>query len=236
MLSFAWARPDQALVPYFDRSHEAGAKVMFMAADVRQAVRAAEAGADVIVAQGTEGGGHVGWMGALPLVPMVVDAVAPLPVLAAGGIADGRGLAAALALGAQGVLLGTRFLATRESPIAERFKTAIVESDGHDTLLSEIPDLAAGLMWPGAMARTGRNAFIARWAGREWALRASQPQVAAELAQARSEGDADNAVLYYGQDAGLIDAILPAAEVVHRMVEQATGILGQRLPGFLHQP
>ena len=104
----------------------------------------------------------------MPLIPMVVDAVAPLPVLAAGGFADGRGLVAALALGADGILLGTRFLATVESPLHQNFKQAIVDSDGHDTQLSEIPDIAAGLVWPGAMTRSRRNRFIERWAGREW--------------------------------------------------------------------
>ena len=115
-----------------------------MAGAVPEAVRAAKAGADIIIAQGTEGGGHVGWMGSMPLIPMVVDAVAPIPVLAAGGFADGRGLVAALSLGAVGILLGTRFLATTESPLHPNFKQAIVDSDGHDTQLSEIPDIAAG--------------------------------------------------------------------------------------------
>ena len=99
---------------------------MYQAASVRDAVRAAKAGANVIVAQGGEGGGHVGVMGTMPLVPMVVRAVDPTPVLAAGGVADGRGLAAALALGAEGVLLGTRFLSTAESPLHPNLKRAIV--------------------------------------------------------------------------------------------------------------
>src|SRR5687767_2603010 len=140
LAAFAWARKDQDLRAYFRRAHDAGLKVMHMAGEVHEAVRAAEAGADFIVAQGTEGGGHVGWMAALALVPMVVSAVAPVPVLAAGGIADGRGLAAALALGADGVLLGTRLLATVESPIHPNLKQAIVKSDGHDTVLTEIAD------------------------------------------------------------------------------------------------
>jgi hypothetical protein len=114
-----------------------------MVSSVPEAVRAAEAGADVIVTQGTEGGGHVGWMGSMALIPMVVRAVAPTPVLAAGGVADGAGLAAALALGAEGVLLGTRFLATPESPVPDGFKRTLLESDGHDTLLTEIPGRCA---------------------------------------------------------------------------------------------
>lgn len=106
MVSLAWALPDQELRPYVQRVHDAGSLVMHMASGVPEAVRTAKAGADVIVAQGTEGGGHVGWMASMALVPMVVQAAAPVPVLAAGGIADGRGLAAALALGAEGVLIG----------------------------------------------------------------------------------------------------------------------------------
>jgi NAD(P)H-dependent flavin oxidoreductase YrpB (nitropropane dioxygenase family) len=153
LIAFAWARKDQNLRDYVQRAHDAGCKVMYSAGEVAEALRAAEAGADVLVAQGTEAGGHVGWMASLPLVPMMVKALAPLPVLCAGGIADGRGLAGALALGAEGVLLGTRFLATHESPLHANFKQAIVDSDGHDTVLTEIPDLASQRVWPGAMSR-----------------------------------------------------------------------------------
>src|SRR5262249_29811814 len=166
----------------------------------------------------------------LALIPMVVDAVAPIPVLAAGGIADGRGLAAALSLGADGVLLGTRFLATRESPLHPNFKQAIVESDGHDTLLSEIPDLAAGRVWRGAMSRWRRNRFIERWAGREWALRQRQAEALASVQAARKSGDVNEAPLSMGQDAGLIHDIPPAGEIVTRMVEEAEKILMERLP------
>ncbi len=141
---------------------------------------------------------------------MIVQAVAPLPVLAAGGIADGRGMAAALALGAEGVLLGTRFLATEESPLHANFKQAIVRSDGHDTVLTEIPDIARGRVWPGAMARTLRNRFIEQWAGREWALRQQARSAAEEAERARTTGDVERAVILIGQDAGLIDAILPS--------------------------
>jgi NAD(P)H-dependent flavin oxidoreductase YrpB (nitropropane dioxygenase family) len=216
VMQFAWARPEQDLKPYFDRAHGAGCKVTYMAGAVSEAVRAVEAGADIIIAQGSEGGGHVGWMGSLPLVPMVVDAVAPVPVLAAGGFADGRGLVAALALGAEGILLGTRFLATVESPLHPNFKQAIVDSDGHDTQLSEIPDIAAGQVWPGAMTRSRRNKFIERWAGREWALRQGRVEALARLQAARKAGDVDEGPLSMGQDAGLIHDIPPAAEVVAR--------------------
>ena len=233
VMQFAWARPDQDLKPYFARAHEAGCKITHMAGAVPEAVRAAEAGADIIVAQGTEGGGHVGWMASMPLVPMIVDAVAPIPVLAAGGFADGRGLVAALALGAEGILLGTRFLATDESPLHPNFKQAIVDSDGHDTQLSEIPDLAAGLVWPGAMTRSRRNDFIERWAGREWALRQNRAEAHAKLQAARKAGDVAEGPLSMGQDAGLIHDIVPAADIVARIAREAEEILRRKLPAFV---
>ena len=231
--AFAWARKDQNLRDYFQRAHDAGCKVMHMAGEVAEALRAAEAGADVLVAQGTEAGGHVGWMASLPLLPMMVKAVAPLPVLCAGGVADGRGLVAALALGADGVLLGTRFMATPEAPIHANFKQAIVKSDGHDTVLTEIPDLASQKVWPGAMSRAQRNRFIERWAGREWALRQDATEIGKQVAAARAAGDVDNATLSFGQDAGLIDSIKSVKEVVQDIVTEAEEILRGRLPALL---
>lgn len=233
VMAFAWPRPEQDIKSYIARAHAAGCKVTFMAGGVPEARRAADAGADVIIAQGTEGGGHVGWQASLALVPMVIDAVAPVPVLAAGGIADGRGLAAALALGADGVLLGTRFLASEESPLHQNFKQAIVDSDGHDTLLSEIPDIAAAQVWPGAMSRSRRNRFIERWAGREWALRQKQAEALAQIRAARETGDVQEAPLSMGQDAGLIRDIPPAGEIVRRIAEEAERILTERLPGMV---
>ena len=235
VIAFAWARKDQNLREYFQRAHDAGSKVMYMAGEVPEATRAAEAGADVIVAQGTEAGGHVSWMASLPLVPMMVRAVAPLPVLSAGGIADGRGLAAALALGAEGVLLGTRFMATPEAPIHPNFKQAIVQSDGHDTMLTEIPDIASQRVWPGAMSRAQRNRFIERWAGREWVLRQNASEVGKQVLTARAAGDVDNASLSFGQDAGLIDSIKSVREVVQEIITEAEEIIKGRLPALLRQ-
>jgi NAD(P)H-dependent flavin oxidoreductase YrpB (nitropropane dioxygenase family) len=227
--AFAWPTAEQALAEMFARAHDVGARVMHMAARLDDARRAAEAGADIIVAQGSEGGGHVGMMSTIVLVPQVVAAVAPIPVLAAGGIADGRGLVAALALGASGALLGTRFLATPEAPLHPRFKQAIVTSDGHDTDLTEIPDLITGRVWPGALARTWRNALLREWAGREWLLRQQRPQVAAAVATARAAGDAERTPLLFGQDAGLIEAIEPVGELMARMVREAHAIITERL-------
>jgi NAD(P)H-dependent flavin oxidoreductase YrpB (nitropropane dioxygenase family) len=233
VVSTAWAWADQDLRPLFQRAHDAGALVVHMVSGVPEAARAVQAGADVIVAQGTEGGGHVGWMGTMAVVPQVVRAVAPVPVLAAGGIADGSGLAAALALGAEGVLLGTRFLATPEAPIPPSYKQAILESDGHDTLLTEIADIANGLVWPGAMSRVARNRFIERWAGREWEVRLRRSEIAAGLRSARARDDAAESNLQMGQTAGLITAIRPAAEVVREVVAEAERIIRDRLSGLV---
>ena len=230
LVSLSWPRQDQNLAVWVDRAHAMGSTVSVMAADVEGAVRGAEAGADVIVAQGTEGSGHVGWIGLSVLLPLVVDAVSPVPVLAAGGIADGRGLAAALAYGADGVLLGTRFLATAESGLHPNHKAAIVNSDGHDTVLTEIPDIISGKTWPGAMSRVKRNQLIDRWAGQEWRLRQHQADAAASVTEARQVGDVEEAPLFYGQDAGLIADLPPAADIVTRIVTEAETIINTHLP------
>jgi NAD(P)H-dependent flavin oxidoreductase YrpB (nitropropane dioxygenase family) len=156
---------------------------------------------------------------------MVVRAVSPLPVLAAGGFATGAQLAAALMLGAGGVLLGTRFLATEESPWPESYKRAIVASDGHDTELTEIPDVAKGTVWPGAFDRARRNGLVERWAGREHELRRNRAEVAAAIARAAREDDAEQGELNFGQSAGLVDSIKPAGAVVADIVAEAEAAL-----------
>jgi NAD(P)H-dependent flavin oxidoreductase YrpB (nitropropane dioxygenase family) len=240
VVSTAWPGADQLLPPLFQRAHDQGARTMHMVSTVHEALRAAEAGADLIVAQGTEGGGHVGVMGTFPLVRQVVRAVAPVPVLAAGGIADGAGLAAALMLGAEGVLLGTRFLATPEAPLPESYKQAICESDGHDTLLTELPDVVNGQVWPGAFARVLRTRFVQEWLGREGEVRFHRAELAKRLAEARANGDVANGSLLVGQDAGLIDSIEPASDVVRRIIVEAEDILRSRvaevLPAFAQSP
>jgi NAD(P)H-dependent flavin oxidoreductase YrpB (nitropropane dioxygenase family) len=233
VVSTAWPTLEQDLASYVSRAHAIGSLFMHMVSTVEEARKAARAGVDVIVAQGTEGGGHIGLMGTMPLVPMIVSAVAPVPVLAAGGVADGRGLAAALALGADGVLLGTRFLATDESPIAKGFKQAIVESDGHDTLVTDIPDVASGQVWPGAYVRVRRNRFIEEWLGREGELRRRRAEVATQLREAAQFGDPDRGAIMLGQTAGLIDRVEPAADLVRQIASDAEAILRDRLPRLL---
>lgn len=233
VLSTAWPRDDQDLRAIFSRAHERGAKVMHMVASLPDAALAAEAGADVIVAQGTEGGGHVGEIGSTVLVRQVVKEVAPIPVVAAGGFADGAGLAAALALGADGVLMGTRFLATEEAPGSDPAKSAIVASDGHDTILTTVPDTLAGKDWPGAWSRVTRTRFVEEWLGREPELRRRRDEVRRRLADARERGDPDYWTMWVGQSAGLVESVVPAGELVRTVVAEAEEIIRVRLPGLL---
>jgi len=228
VIATAWRRPEYDLRALAERIHASGALHMHQADTLDEAKRAAEAGADVVVAQGTEGGGHVGVMATLPLARMVIRALPHIPVLVAGGIADGAGIAAALVLGGDGVLLGTRFLATDEAPFPDGYKRAIVESDGHNTLVSEIPDVVAGQVWPGAYARVLRNEFIEEWIGREGELRRHLAQVRQSVQTARAAGDAKRGTLLMGEDAGLIDSIEPAGPLVKRLAAEAEAILRQR--------
>ncbi|MGH7764220.1 MAG: NAD(P)H-dependent flavin oxidoreductase [Candidatus Dormibacteraceae bacterium] len=229
VLSTAWPRDDQDLTAIFGRAHEHGIKVMHMVPTVPDATQAAAAGADMIVAQGTDGGGHIGLVGTVVIVPMVVSAVAPVPVLAAGGIADGRGLAAMLAFGAAGVLIGTRFLATVEAPAHEAVKQLIVRSDGTDTVVTDLADIMLGVEWPGAVERLARNRVVERWLGRANDLRRRRHEVVPVMREARRKGDIEEAVIYYGQSAGLIHEIVPAGQVVADIVRDAETILRQRL-------
>lgn len=233
VVSTAWPVPTFDLAGLYARVHAIGARAMHMVSSVEEARRAAEAGADVIVAQGTEGGGHVGLQGTLVLVPQVVRAVAPIPVLAAGGIADGVGMAAALMLGAEGVLLGTRFLATPEAPLPATYKQAICNSDGHDTLLCELPDVINGQLWPGAFARALRTPFVQEWLGREGEVRRRRAELRERVTRARQSGDVAGGVLLIGQDAGLIDTVEPAGDVVRRLVREAEAVLATRAAELL---
>jgi NAD(P)H-dependent flavin oxidoreductase YrpB (nitropropane dioxygenase family) len=232
VLSTAWARDDQDLHAIFAKAHDRGIRVMHMVPTVAEALRAAEAGADVIVAQGSEGGGHVGEIGTTVIVRQVVKAVAPIPVLAAGGLTDGAALAAVLALGADGLLLGTRFLATDEAPVEAAYKAAIVASRGDDTVVTTVTDTLSGRDWPGAWARVRRTRFIEEWLGREPELRRQREAAWARL-EAAEESDPDYGVMWIGQSAGLIDSVVPAGDVVRQIVEEAEEILRTRLPGML---
>ena len=188
--------------------------------------------ASACFAQGNEGGGHIGEIGTVVIVPQVVRAVEPIPVLAAGGFVDGAGLAAALMLGADGILLGTRFLASDEAPIDDPYKAAILASSGDDTVVTTVSDTLSGRDWPGAWARVRRTRFIEEWLGREPELRRRREAVWAEL-EAAEGSDSDYRLMWFGQSAGLIDSVLPAAEIVRQTVEEAESILCSRVPEVL---
>jgi nitronate monooxygenase len=157
--------------PFADRIRRSGAALIVQVTDLDEARRALDVGADVIVAQGTESGGHGARRGrsTLSFVPLVVDLAGPVPVLAAGGIADGRGVAAALALGAAGALIGTRFQATAEALVDPAISAAIVAGRGQDTERSDVLDLVRGARWPTDKytARTLGHPYLDRWRGRE---------------------------------------------------------------------
>jgi NAD(P)H-dependent flavin oxidoreductase YrpB (nitropropane dioxygenase family) len=230
VFSTAWPRDDQGLRDVFSRAHERGCRVMHMVARLDDARTAVEAGADVIVAQGCDGGGHIGAIGTIVIVRQVARAVAPVPVLAAGGIADGAGLAAALALGAHGVLLGTRFLATGEAPVPASYKDAIVASDGSDTVVTTLADSLSGRDWPGARSRVVRTAFVERWLGREPELRRARAAAFARLEEL-DQSNASDGLIWIGQSAALIDSVARASEVVEQIVSEAEEIL-QGLSGI----
>jgi len=218
VLSLSWGR-DAVLT---HRAHEAGMKVVHQINSPEEAGQVAADGADVVVAQGTEGGGHVGGMSTMPLVPQVVDVVNPVPVLAAGGIADGRGLAAVLMLGAQGALIGTRFLATPEASGRGHSKDVILNALGSQTIASKFFDDVFDLRWPGALVRSIRNPLLDRWAQRQpdWALAAEQ--IRPSLEAALEAGD----FVLAGEAAGLIHDIVPAGELVRRIAREAEALLG----------
>ena len=191
---------------------------------VDQAKQAAENGADVIIAQGDEAGGFGGAPGTIVLVPQVVDAVGPIPVVAAGGIADGRGLAAALALGASGVNVGTRFLASTEAEIAEEWKQAIVHARSEDTTRARfVTKLVPGTGLGGfdVAPRVLRTPFVEEWLGRDDDVERERDRLSGELMQAAQEGRGHELTPITGEVAGMIDEILPAGEIVRRMVARA---------------
>lgn len=212
--------------PYLNEVRAAGAKVICQVQTETDARRAADAGADVIVAQGTEAGGHGGSRSTFTLVPAVVDAVAPLPVVAAGGVADGRGLAAALMLGASGVLVGTRFFASEEALGHQAVKQALVAGRGDDTLRTRVFDVVRGYRWQEHY--TGRalvNRFAALWHGREADLYRDLDAQRAAYFRAAEAGDTDTAVVFAGEAVDQIDAIEPAAVIVEKMVAEAERLL-----------
>ena len=208
---------------------QAGVALILQVTDLEEARRAIDLGADFIVAQGTESGGHGARRGrsTLPFVPVVVDLAAPTPVLAAGGIADGRGVAAALALGAAGALIGTRFQATVEALVDPSISQAIVEGRGEDTERSTVLDIARGSRWPPEYtARTLGHPFLDQWRGREDELAAD-----ADARQAYRDGVARGDLLpqpvWAGEAIDLISDLPSAADLVGALAAQAEAALAR---------
>lgn len=224
MLSFGDPGPLARLV------RDAGVPLIVQVTDLAEARRALDAGADVLVAQGSEAGGHGARRGTLPFVPAVVDLAAPVPVLAAGGVADGRGLAAALVLGAAGVLVGTRFVASREAVASPAETSAIVAGSGDDTERSRLIDIAVGHPWPAPYTiRALRNPFLDRWQGREAALEADGGERDA-FVDAAARGDRSVVPVAAGEAVDLIDGVPPADRIVAAMVREAQRSLASVRP------
>ena len=200
---------------------------------IEQAVVAVEQGADLVIAQGEEAGGFGGGIGGLALIPQVADAVAPVPVAAAGGIVDGRGLAAALVLGAAGVNVGTRFLAAEETEIPAQWKQRIVDARSEDTVRAifaehVFPPVGEG-GYEGKTPRVLRTDWVDRHNADPEAVVGERGRLAAELVDAVRHGRGHELVPFAGQSAGMIDAVLPAGEIVRQMVAEAERLLA-RLP------
>jgi NAD(P)H-dependent flavin oxidoreductase YrpB (nitropropane dioxygenase family) len=244
VLSFFWGDPS----PHVARVHAAGLKVIDQVGSVQAAYRSAGAGVDVVIAQGVEAGGHLaGQVTTMTLVPRVVEAVSPLPVAAAGGIADARGLVAALALGAEGVVLGTRFLATPESAAHPVYKQKVLQATEEDTVRTTL----FGHGWPNAPHRTLRTAFVQQWLEQEARGSEQRPDepVVGETTfggqrvpvlrfmglppSTDTTGDIDSMGLLAGQSVGLVRDIKPAAEIVKELVDGARRIIEDSLSGLV---
>ena len=212
------------------RVHDAGSLVMQQITTVQQARLAADHGADIIVAQGGEAGGYGGVVSTLSLVPQVVDAVRPVPVVASGGIADGRGIAAALVLGAAGVNLGSRFLASAESPVGERWKKALVTYPSEDWIQAGFVNVLnpnPGTLGYGTRLRLLRTEFVQRWEERSSEIAADPTEVLAELGAAVAAGDREDLLVVGGQSAGLIEHVEPAGAIVRALVSETRAALAE---------
>ncbi len=235
LISTFWGDP----APYVELIHAAGARHLHTVGSVAEAVAAAEAGVDVVVAQGGEAGGHVrGTTSTLTLVPAVVDAVSPVPVIAAGGIADSRGLVAALSLGAQAGWIGTRFLLAAEANVHAAYRDRLAAASAGDAVYTE----AFTEGWPDAPHRVLRNATVTAWeaAGRPAAGQrpgegdavatapngAVLPRYHMAMPQAGTDGDVEEMALYAGQGVGLVTAAAPAADIVRELRDGALRLLG----------
>ncbi len=216
---------------FIQTMHEHGMKVVVMCGKVHHALKAQEAGADVVAAQGTEAGGHTGEIGGMALVPQVIDAVR-LPVLAAGGIADGRGVAAALALGALGAIVGTRFIATDEAAAAIEYKEAIVNGQDDVTLRTRC--------YTGKPCRVIRNPYASEWEKDPSKIKPFPQQIMVSqqnhvMNYSAEHADPQRVFMPAGQGSGMIKQIKPAAEVFADLVRETEENIG-RMASLLSRP
>lgn len=227
MLSFGDVEPHASKI----KAH--GIPLICQAQGMKYVREAVDAGADIIVAEGNEAGGHSGHRGTITLVPEAADYLAkraPETILvAAGGVGDGRGLAAALMLGADGVLVGTRFITAKESEAPEGFRQAIISADGDATMKSNSVDVVRKRYWPNPefVVRVLKNSFVSKWHGREREIEKSIDVEFARFWDAFKAGDADNSGVLMGEVSGIIHDSPPAARIVEDMVAQACRLLGE---------
>jgi nitronate monooxygenase len=205
---------------YVARVRDAGVRVVAQVQDRQSALAAEAAGVELVVAQGTEAGGHTGAVGTLPLLQIVLESVR-VPVVAAGGIASGRGLAAVLAAGTEGAWIGTPFLVSEEARNSATARRKVVEARETDTVHTRLFDVVQGLPWPPAFpGRALRNEFTDRWHGREAEL-AEDPDARRQFQEAKQAEDYSSTVLYAGQTVGLLDRVEPAGAIVTRIAADA---------------
>jgi enoyl-[acyl-carrier protein] reductase II len=226
VISFALDDPGDLI----RQAHDVGSLVMVQVTTVGQAVQAAERGVDVIIAQGGEAGGYTGTISTMVLVPQVVDAVSPIPVVAAGGIYDGRGIAAAFMLGAVGVNMGTRFLASKEAPIDDDWKQAIIEAGSEDAVKAEvINDIipVPGTVGYGTVGRTLRTPFLDEWGTKRDEARRNGERLWAEIAERLRRGRRRETLVWAGQTAGGVSEILTVAEIMRQLVDETEAALAR---------
>jgi nitronate monooxygenase/enoyl-[acyl-carrier protein] reductase II len=215
------------------QAHDVGARVMVQVTTVAQAVQAAERGVDVIIAQGGESGGYCGEVSTMALVPQVVDAVSPIPVVASGGIFDGRGIAAALMLGAVGVNIGTRFIASKEAPGSEEWKQAIIHANSEDSIKVEVlNDISPvpGAVGFGTVLRSLRTPFLDEWSGKREEARRNRDRLRGQILATHQAGRPHETLLTAGQTVGGIKEISPVAEIMRRLVIETEAALSRATP------
>jgi len=226
VISFALDDPGDLV----KQAHDVGSRVMLQVTTVAQAVRAAERGVDVIIAQGGESGGYCGDVSTMALVPQVVDAVSPIPIVAAGGIFDGRGIAAALMLGAAGVNLGTRFIMSKEAPAPEEWKQAIIAAESENSIkidvLNDISPIPGTKGFP-TVPRSLPTAFLDEWSNKREEARRERDRLRAQIVSTTQAGRQHECVLWAGQTAGGIKEVLPVATIMRQLIEEAETALSQ---------